>query len=40
MWIFDGMENRNVVSWNLIIAGYVDGGNPEEAMEIFSEDVG
>ncbi|KAK1575395.1 hypothetical protein Q3G72_005104 [Acer saccharum] len=30
----------NVVPWNLIIAGYVEGGNPEEAVIFFSEDVG
>ncbi|KAK3228628.1 hypothetical protein Dsin_000509 [Dipteronia sinensis] len=35
--IFDGMENRNVVSWNSMIAGYVEGGNPEEAMNFFQK---
>lgn len=33
--IFDGMEERNVVTWNSMIAGYVEGGNPKEAMLIF-----
>ncbi|KAJ4720485.1 Pentatricopeptide repeat-containing protein [Melia azedarach] len=35
--IFDGMESRNVVSWNTIIAGYVEGGDPGEAMIIFQK---
>ncbi|KAK3228626.1 hypothetical protein Dsin_000507 [Dipteronia sinensis] len=35
--IFDGMGNRNVVSWNSMIAGYVEGGNPEEAMKFFQK---
>ncbi|KAI9157749.1 hypothetical protein LWI28_027340 [Acer negundo] len=39
--IFPAVVNIGMfVSRNLIIAGYVEGGNPEEAMEIFSEDVG
>ncbi|TXG49218.1 hypothetical protein EZV62_025093 [Acer yangbiense] len=36
-FIFDGMGNRNVVSWNSMIAGYVEGGNPEEAMKFFQK---
>lgn len=35
--VFDGMKSRNVVSWNSMIAAYVEGGNPEEAMRIFQK---
>lgn len=35
--VFDGMKRRNVVSWNSMIAAYVEGGNPEEAMRIFQK---
>lgn len=33
--VFDGMRKRNVVSWNSMMAGYVQGGDPEEAMKVF-----
>ncbi|GKV39683.1 hypothetical protein SLEP1_g47419 [Rubroshorea leprosula] len=32
--IFDGMEERTVVSWNSMIDGYVQGGEPKEAIRI------
>ncbi|XP_044460587.1 pentatricopeptide repeat-containing protein At1g11290, chloroplastic [Mangifera indica] len=35
--IFDGMKSRNVVSWNSMISGYVEGGNAEAAMAIFQK---
>lgn len=35
--VFDGMKSRNVVSWNSMIAAYVEGGNPEEATRIFQK---
>lgn len=35
--VFDGMKSRNVVSWNSMIAAYVEGGNPKEAMRIFQK---
>ncbi|KAK2634474.1 hypothetical protein Ddye_029266 [Dipteronia dyeriana] len=35
--IFDEMGKGNVVSWNSMIAGYVEGGNPEEAIKIFQK---
>ncbi|KAK6933374.1 Pentatricopeptide repeat [Dillenia turbinata] len=33
--IFDRMSNRNVVSWNSVIDGYVQSGDVEEAMSVF-----
>ena len=35
--IFDGMKQRTVVSWNSMIHGYVQSGDPEEAMAIFQK---
>lgn len=35
--IFDGMENKNVVSWNTVIDGYVQNENSKEAMELFGK---
>lgn len=35
--VFDGMKSRNVVSWNSMIAAYVESDNPEEAMRIFQK---
>ena len=35
--IFDRMKQRTVVSWNSMIHGYVQSGDPEEAMEIFQK---
>ncbi|CAL1374124.1 unnamed protein product [Linum trigynum] len=33
--LFDGMNRRSVVSWNSMIDGYVESGDPEEALVIF-----
>eukprot|EP01018_Ginkgo_biloba_P012654 Gb_23605 [translate_table: standard] len=33
--VFDNMSERNVVSWTSIIAGYVQSGHAEEALELF-----
>lgn len=33
--IFDRMRQRTAVSWNTVIDGYVQSGDPEEAMAIF-----
>lgn len=33
--LFDEMPERNAVSWNTIISGYVDSGNYEEAFRLF-----
>ncbi|XP_008787561.1 pentatricopeptide repeat-containing protein At5g39350 [Phoenix dactylifera] len=38
--LFDGMTNRTVVSWNTMIAGYVQNGCDEEAVLIFDWSVG
>ncbi|KAL5572734.1 hypothetical protein UlMin_022331 [Ulmus minor] len=35
--VFDGMLDRNVVTWNSLIVGYVQNGLSEEAIEIFYE---
>lgn len=35
--IFDRMKQRTVVSWNSMIDGYVQSGDPEEAMSIFQK---
>ncbi|XP_075644636.1 pentatricopeptide repeat-containing protein At1g11290, chloroplastic [Castanea sativa] len=35
--IFDMMKQRTVVSWNSMIHGYVQSGDPEEAMAIFQK---
>lgn len=35
--IFDRMKQRTVVSWNSMIDGYVQSGNPEEAISIFQK---
>lgn len=35
--IFDRMKQRTVVSWNSMIHGYVQSGDPEEAMAIFQK---
>ncbi|KAK7358368.1 hypothetical protein VNO77_00295 [Canavalia gladiata] len=36
-WLFDGMINKNVVSWNLMISGYVKMGNPDECIHLFNK---
>ncbi|CAO2188811.1 unnamed protein product [Urochloa humidicola] len=33
--VFDGMPERNTVSWNALIAGYAESGNLEQAMALF-----
>eukprot|EP01018_Ginkgo_biloba_P036993 Gb_08070 [translate_table: standard] len=33
--LFDEMSNRNVVSWNAMIAGYVQNGHANEALSLF-----
>eukprot|EP01018_Ginkgo_biloba_P029573 Gb_20749 [translate_table: standard] len=35
--IFEEMPERNVVSWNAMIAGYVQNGDGEEALKLFSQ---
>ncbi|KAL6900998.1 hypothetical protein ACP4OV_005674 [Aristida adscensionis] len=35
--VFDGMPERNTVSWNALIAGYAETGKPTHAMELFLE---
>ncbi|KAF5729347.1 pentatricopeptide repeat-containing protein [Tripterygium wilfordii] len=35
--IFEGMNERTVVSWNSMIDGYVQSGDPEEAMKLFQK---
>lgn len=35
--IFDRMKQRTVVSWNSMIDGYVQSGDPEEAISIFQK---
>ncbi|XP_068494960.1 pentatricopeptide repeat-containing protein At2g13600-like [Phaseolus vulgaris] len=36
-WLFDRMINKNVVSWNLMISGYVKLGKPDECIHLFDE---
>eukprot|EP01018_Ginkgo_biloba_P030410 Gb_26158 [translate_table: standard] len=35
--VFDKMSQRNVVTWNALIAGYIQNGNCEEAVKLFHE---
>ncbi|KMS98200.1 hypothetical protein BVRB_4g094640 [Beta vulgaris subsp. vulgaris] len=35
--IFDSMESKTVVTWNSMIDGYVQSGNPQEAMTLFEK---
>ncbi|RLN03482.1 putative pentatricopeptide repeat-containing protein [Panicum miliaceum] len=35
--VFDGMPQRNTVSWNALIAGYSESGNLARAMALFAE---
>ncbi|XP_057421806.1 pentatricopeptide repeat-containing protein At4g16835, mitochondrial-like [Lotus japonicus] len=36
-WLFDGMIEKNVVSWNLMISGYVKMGKLDECTQLFDE---
>lgn len=33
--VFDGMPDRDVVAWNVLLAGYSQNGRPEEALDVF-----
>ncbi|XP_021894537.1 pentatricopeptide repeat-containing protein At1g11290, chloroplastic-like [Carica papaya] len=35
--LFDGMPNRNVVTWNSLISGYLNVNSAEDAIELFGE---
>ncbi|KAK7251535.1 hypothetical protein RIF29_34825 [Crotalaria pallida] len=35
-WLFDRMVSKNVVSWNLMISGYVKMGNADECIRLFN----
>ncbi|KNA15996.1 hypothetical protein SOVF_093190 [Spinacia oleracea] len=35
--IFDSMESRTVVTWNSMIDGYIQSGDPEEALALFEK---
>lgn len=35
--VFNGLHDRNVVSWSSMISGYSQNGQPTEALKIFSE---
>ncbi|ONK60467.1 uncharacterized protein A4U43_C08F18800 [Asparagus officinalis] len=37
--VFDGMSERNVVSWTSLIDGYARGGEPRKAVDLFYEMV-
>lgn len=36
-WLFDQMVDKNVVSWNSMISGYLQNGQPEMCIKLFSE---
>jgi pentatricopeptide repeat protein len=36
-WIFDELHDRDLVSWNSLISGYVDLANAKEALHLFNE---
>lgn len=36
-WLFDQSVNKNVVSWNSIISGYLVNGLPEKSIDLFRE---
>ncbi|XP_077252132.1 tetratricopeptide repeat (TPR)-like superfamily protein [Tasmannia lanceolata] len=36
-WVFDKMAKKNVVSWNVIVSGYVVLGNYFEALRVFND---
>ncbi|KAL5572594.1 hypothetical protein UlMin_022191 [Ulmus minor] len=35
-WLFDRLANKNLVSWNSIIAGYLINGQPKKCIDLFS----
>ncbi|EFJ04275.1 hypothetical protein SELMODRAFT_138963, partial [Selaginella moellendorffii] len=37
---FEGMREKNSMSWNAIISAYVQGGHPREALELFARMTG
>ncbi|XP_023516538.1 pentatricopeptide repeat-containing protein At4g02750-like [Cucurbita pepo subsp. pepo] len=36
-WLFDRLTNKNLVSWNLMISGYVKNGQPEKCIGLLHE---
>ncbi|KAI9191866.1 hypothetical protein LWI28_014718 [Acer negundo] len=34
-WLFNRMNNKSVVSWNLMISGYLKNGHPQKCIELF-----
>ncbi|CAA0828732.1 Putative pentatricopeptide repeat-containing protein - mitochondrial [Striga hermonthica] len=36
-WVFDNTIDKHVVSWNILISGYVRAGQADEALSLFSE---
>ena len=36
-WLFDRMSNKNVVSWNSLISGYLKNRQPEKCIDLFQE---
>ncbi|KAE8688449.1 Detected protein of confused Function [Hibiscus syriacus] len=36
-WLFDRTINKNVVSWNSLIAGYLKNGQPRKCIDLFQE---
>ncbi|THU60203.1 hypothetical protein C4D60_Mb07t10170 [Musa balbisiana] len=37
MELFKGMENRNVISWSIVVSGFVHIGQPDKAIAFFRE---
>ncbi|KAK4798197.1 hypothetical protein SAY86_030523 [Trapa natans] len=35
--VFDGLDNRTIVSWTSLISGYAQNGHPMEALKIYSQ---
>ena len=36
-WMFDSLVNKNVVSWNIMISGYLINGEPKKCIDLFRE---
>ncbi|KAM6599562.1 hypothetical protein CsatA_019171 [Cannabis sativa] len=36
-WLFDHLVNKNLVSWNLMITGYLKNGEPRKCVDLFRE---